>query len=108
MPGGIHDFTTAEIKVKKRQIGKKKKNMTAVDSLIWTGKAPDDGGNSTTIATESRKMMRYFVWWEREDSKHRAGHVSNNTSSEERVAHASFWVHPLNEADPGETCSGYS
>ena len=59
MPGEIHDFrtpslgifttsvrhtwwnsrllTTAEIKVKKRQISKKKKNTTAVDSLIWTG-----------------------------------------------------------------------
>ena len=38
MPGGIHDFTTAEIEVKNAKLAKKKKNKTtAVDSLIWTG-----------------------------------------------------------------------
>ena len=36
MPGGIHDFTTADIEVKNAKLAKKKKNTTAVDSLICT------------------------------------------------------------------------
>ena len=39
MPDGIHDFTTAEIKVKNAKLAQK--NTTAVDSLMCTDKLLD-------------------------------------------------------------------